>query len=157
MRSQGQSYRRTLERLTADLGVADMVTLEDAYISPEHLEELLASARVVLLPYDSTEQVTSGVLVEAIAAEKAVVATDFPHAAELLRKGAGTLVPQRDPRAIAAALEHYLTDPDALRMAEEAAIRVRPPLLWPSVAQQYESVGEAVASLRLSSKGVASL
>jgi glycosyltransferase involved in cell wall biosynthesis len=133
-----------------------MVSLQDFYISPERLEELLGSAQIVLLPYDSSEQVSSGVLVEAIGAGKAVVATGFPHAVELLSEGAGTLVEHRDPEAIAAALEHYLTDPHALRAAEEAAARLRSQLLWPSVAQRCESVARDAASHRLSWKKLGS-
>ena len=43
-------------------------------------------------------------LIEAVAAGKPVVATRFPHAVELLGDGAGILVPQQDPAAMAAAL-----------------------------------------------------
>ena len=49
---------------------------------------------MVVLPYDSHEQVTSGVLIEAVAAGVPVVATAFPHAVELL---------SRRPRAARAA------------------------------------------------------
>jgi glycosyltransferase involved in cell wall biosynthesis len=35
-------------------------------------------ADVILLPYDSRDQVTSGVLVEAVAAGKPVIASAFP-------------------------------------------------------------------------------
>ena len=55
----------------------------------------------MLLPYDSREQVTSGVLIEAVAAGEPVVATAFPHAVELLADGAGLLVGRSDPAAIA--------------------------------------------------------
>ena len=48
------------------------------------LTDLIQSAAVVVLPYDSTDQVTSGVLVDAIASGRPVVATAFPHAVELL-------------------------------------------------------------------------
>jgi len=36
----------------------------------------------VVLPYDSVDQVTSGVLVEAAASSKAVISSSFPHAVE---------------------------------------------------------------------------
>ena len=48
------------------------------------LTALIQSCAVVVLPYDSTDQVTSGVLVDAIASGRPVVATAFPHAVELL-------------------------------------------------------------------------
>ena len=56
------------------------------------LTALVQSSAVVVLPYDSTDQVTSGVLVDAIAAGRPVVATAFPHAVELLGSGAGIVV-----------------------------------------------------------------
>ena len=55
----------------------------------------------MVLPYDSADQVTSGVLVDAVAAGRPVVSTAFPHAVELLASGAGLVVPQRDPGALA--------------------------------------------------------
>ena len=60
--------------------------------------KLISAADVVLLPYDSPEQVTSGVLIEAVTAGKPVVSTCFPHAVELLGGGAGLLVGRQGPR-----------------------------------------------------------
>ena len=60
----------------------------------------------MVLPYDSTQQVTSGVLVEAIAKGRPVVATAFPHAVELLSSGAGIVVNHQDQDALAAARRH---------------------------------------------------
>ena len=73
---------------------------------------VVAQADVVLLPYDSKEQVTSGVLVEAVTAGKPVVSTGFPHAVEALGSGAGMLVDRQDPTAIADGLRRVLTEPD---------------------------------------------
>ena len=56
-------------------------------------------------------------LTEAVAAGKPVVSTAFPHAVELLSGGAGLLVPQRDPAALAAALRRVLTE-DGLGRAD---------------------------------------
>ena len=69
----------------------------------------LISAADVVLPYDWLEQVTSGVLIEAVTAGKPVVSTCFPHAVELL--GAGLLVDRQDPAGIARALQRALTEP----------------------------------------------
>ena len=85
------------------------------------LTALIQSAAVVVLPYDSTDQVTSGVLVDSIASGRPVVATAFPHAVELLGSGAGTVVGHDDPDALVAALRRLLTDPRvAGSMAAEA-------------------------------------
>jgi len=53
---------------------------------------------MVILPYDSPDQVTSGVLVDAIAAGRPVIATAFPHAVELLSSGAASWCRVATPR-----------------------------------------------------------
>jgi glycosyltransferase involved in cell wall biosynthesis len=92
---------------------------------------------VVVLPYDSTEQVTSGVLVDAIAAGRPVVATAFPHAIELLASGAGLVVDHDDTDAMARALRRILLDPVLAARMEAEAHRLAPSLGWPVVAGHY--------------------
>jgi glycosyltransferase involved in cell wall biosynthesis len=141
---QGEAYRHMLQQRATDAGVADMVRFEDSYVDEGVLGRLIGRADVVVLPYDSTEQVTSGVLVEAVAAGKPVVATAFPHAVELLSSGAGLVVPHRDGQALGQALYRVLTEPgQALRMRAQAA-RIAPGLDWPSVADQYLALAATV-------------
>ena len=141
---QGEAYRYMLQQRATDAGVADMVRFEDSYVDEGVLGRLIGRADVVVLPYDSTEQVTSGVLVEAVAAGKPVVATAFPHAVELLSSGAGLVVPHRDGQALGQALYRVLTEPgQALRMRAQAA-RIAPGLDWPSVADQYLALAATV-------------
>ncbi|MEK8108330.1 glycosyltransferase [Micromonospora sp. M12] len=94
----GEAYRAGLHQLGAQLGVAHAVDYQDVYHDQETLGRLIRSADVVVLPYDSREQVTSGVLIEAVAAGVPVVATAFPHAVELLTGGPGLVVPTRTRR-----------------------------------------------------------
>jgi glycosyltransferase involved in cell wall biosynthesis len=117
------------------------------------LESFIMGGDIALLPYDNEEQVTSGVLTEAIAAGLPVVATAFPHAVELLAGGAGTVVPIRDPDAIARALKWYLTDRRALSTASAAACRAAEHLSWPRVAAAYD--GLAAGLLTSHRRGVA--
>ena len=112
------------------------------------LGELIGAADVVLLPYDSLEQVTSGVLIEAITAGKPVISTSFPHAVEVLGGGAGLLVERQDPAAIAGALHRVLTEPGlSARMSRHAA-DLAPQLLWPAVARRYRDLAATVARSR---------
>jgi glycosyltransferase involved in cell wall biosynthesis len=107
----GDAYRTGLHRLGAQLGIAHAVDHLPRYHDEDTLRTLIGSADVVVLPYDSLEQVTSGVLTEAVAAGIPVVATAFPHAVELLSDGRGLLVPHQDPAALAAAIRRVITDP----------------------------------------------
>lgn len=135
----GERYRDGLIVRAGQLGLTDSVQFDARYLARPELHRLVQQADVVLLPYDSREQVTSGVLIEAITAGKPVVSTGFPHANELLASGAGLLVERQDPSAIAAALRRVLTEPGlAERMGAEAS-RIAPELLWPAVAEQYRA------------------
>jgi glycosyltransferase involved in cell wall biosynthesis len=140
LRGQGERYRSHLADLARDLGVDSMVRFINRYLTSADLASLRGLADVCLLPYESREQVTSGALVEAIGAGLPVIATEFPHAVELLGSGAGQLVGHDDPAGIAQAIELYLTDPEAVATANAAIDRVRPSLSWLTVAQRYESL-----------------
>ncbi|NGY63117.1 glycosyltransferase [Lentzea sp. NEAU-D13] len=146
---EGETYRRNLRNRAAAFGVVDLLEFDSTYLEVDALAELVGLADVVLLPYDSSEQVTSGVLVEALAARKPVVATEFPHAVELLADGAGLLVPHRDPAAITAALRRVLTEPGlAARMSDRSA-SLAPALSWSAVASRYRELAEHLLAARV--------
>jgi polysaccharide biosynthesis protein PslF len=133
----GDRYRDSLLSRAQDLGVTDQVRFDSRYLDAASLRRLVAHAEVIVLPYDSPDQVTSGVLVEAIAARTPVVATRFPHAVELLADGCGILVNHRDPVSIADALRRILTDRTAAAsMAAAAGVAARD-VGWPDIAQRY--------------------
>jgi glycosyltransferase involved in cell wall biosynthesis len=145
----GEQYRQALAARARGLGVDDMVEIDASYLAMSELANLVAAADVVLLPYDSPDQVTSGVLIEAVAAGRPVVSTGFPHAVELLATGSGLIVPRRDPDAIAGAVRRVLTEPGlAERMAAQAS-RQAPSLVWSSVAQRYRSLAAGLVTDRL--------
>jgi polysaccharide biosynthesis protein PslF len=104
------------------------------------LMRFVASASIVVLPYDSRDQVTSGVLVDALAAGRPVIATAFPHAVELLSDGAGVIVPHEDPLAMADAIRQVTSDHELLTSMGEAASRLAPTLSWSAVAARYADV-----------------
>lgn len=145
----GEAYREQLGEQIRRLGVGANVSLDGRYRDAAGLAALVGNADVVLLPYDSTEQVTSGVLIEAIAALRPVVATRFPHAVELLAGGAGLLVPHRDPGAIATALRTVLTRADAAAAMTRAAAMTAPQLHWAAVADRYRELTEQILTARL--------
>jgi glycosyltransferase involved in cell wall biosynthesis len=141
---EGDVYREMLVERTRANGVAASVTFDAAYRDLPSLTRLIQDASVVVLPYDSRDQVTSGVLVDAIAAGRPVVATAFPHAVELLSSGAGIVVPHEDPTALAGAVRRVLTEPGlAASMAAEAA-RLAPTLGWQAVGRQYAGLAEQI-------------
>jgi len=145
----GAGYRDELVRLAAELGVSAVIDFHDGYLAPDTLHQLVHSADLILLPYDSVEQVTSGVLTEAVAAGKPVISTRFPHAVELLGEGTGLLVDREDPAAIAAAVRSVLTDRGLARDLARRARRVGEGLGWRDVAGAYLAVCDRVSRRRI--------
>ncbi len=148
--AQGESYRRGRVDQAERHGLSSSVVFDADYRDVESLTTLIQSSTVVVLPYDSKDQVTSGVLVDAIAAGRPVVATAFPHAVELLSSGAGLVVDHDDPDAMAFALRSVLTRPElAASMAAEAS-RLAPSLGWSMIAGEYLRLADRLMTERLS-------
>jgi len=136
--SQGDAYREGLVARVRALGLDAAVEFDGRYLDNDALTVAVRQSDLVVLPYESTEQVTSGVLVEALAAGKPVIATAFPHAVELLGTGAGIVVPHDDPMALTAALRRVFTHPSPMaRMAAEARL-IASTLYWPNIARRYD-------------------
>jgi glycosyltransferase involved in cell wall biosynthesis len=146
LQRDGEEYRDGLARRAHELGVSDVVELTDHYLDAGELAELVQRADVVLLPYDSREQVTSGVLIEAVAAGRPVVSTAFPHAVELLGDGTGLVVPQQDPAALGVALRRVLAEPGLADAMADRAARKAPDLLWRAVADRYRQIAGSLAA-----------
>ena len=117
----GEAYRNGLVARAERLGVADMVTFTPGYLDVASLGSLAAAADVVILPYDSREQVTSGVLIEAVTARRPVIATAFPTPSSC------------SARAPASSSTTTTPMPWPTRSARCCASRRRPPS-WPSGA-----------------------
>jgi len=144
---EGEAYRESLHALVSELGLGDRVRIVDDYLDAAQLAALVQSADAVLLPYDSRDQVTSGVLVEAIAAGKPVVATAFPHAVELLGEGVGSVVAHEDPAAIAVALRAALARPGSSE--ESPGTPASTGMTWADVAPRYRELADALIARSL--------
>lgn len=145
---EGEEYRRMLRRLSRDLGVADRVDFVDEYLARDELAHEIAEADLVVLPYDSRVQATSGVLVEALSARVPVIATRFPYAREMIPHGQGWLVPHQDPRGLADAVEQ------AMRASRQPARAPWPSRVrgvstdWADVAEMYRRLVDRAVAVR---------
>lgn len=101
----------------ADEGVVDWWGHRD------DVREVWAAAHVAILPTSYGEGLPKALL-EAAACGRALVASDHPGCSELIVNGVnGLLVPERDPAALAAALERLATDAALRRCLATAARR----------------------------------
>jgi glycosyltransferase involved in cell wall biosynthesis len=143
----GDAYRNSLMQRARDNGVSAQVLFDSKYRSVPDLISLAHRASLVVLPYDSIDQITSGVLVDAIAAGKPVIATEFPHAIELVGRGCGVVVPHADPRAIANAISHVVDHPENLREMEERTLEIGIEHDWKAVAASYCHLGGQLSAM----------
>jgi glycosyltransferase involved in cell wall biosynthesis len=142
MAAEGEAYRDALIEQARRRGVADSVSFDAGYYDGAMLTAFIQQSAVVVLPYDSTEQVSSGVLVEAIASGRPVVATAFPHAVEMLNGGVGIVVDHDDPAALASALRRVVTQPRLAGDMAAAARALAPEVAWPAVADAYVGLAQ---------------
>lgn len=148
----GDSYMQHLERRIAAGGLGNQVVFDGRYQDDEDLLRVVAAADVVILPYDNSQQISSGVLTEAISAGRPVVATAFPHAIEMLEGGAGIVVDHDDRTAMSQAIATLLTDELAYRRAADAAAAIGSDLGWDAVADRFTAL---LAPLADRSRGIA--
>ncbi len=145
-RTSGESYRESLMALTRSLGLDSMVGFDDRYLDRQSLARLVRSADMIVLPYESADQVTSGVLVEAIAASKPVIATQFAHAVELLRDGAGAVVPFGEPHVLGAKLRQVLSDRSIRELMTSRAQRLAADWYWPTIGARFTEMMSDIAA-----------
>jgi glycosyltransferase involved in cell wall biosynthesis len=144
--AEGESYRLSLERLAHDTGVGDHVIFFNRFVTLDELKEFIGATDIYLTPYLNETQITSGTLAYVFGAGNAVVSTPYWHAQELLAGGRGTLVPFRDPSAIAKGVLDYLDDPKLLAQTQREAYQVGRSMIWPAIADSYlQSFNNAVA------------
>lgn len=121
--------RQGLERAIRERGLGESVELLGAR-TQEEVAELMARARLVVLPSvvapDGQMEGLPVVLMEAAAAERAIVAPELSGIPELVEHGeSGLLFPPGDARTLADHVEDLLRDPErARRLARQARRRV---------------------------------
>ena len=146
LENEGEKYRDMLIERAESLGIADRVEFDPSYRPLGSLLDLIAESTCVVLPYDSDDQITSGVLVDAIAAGRPVIATRFPHAEEILADGAGLLVAHGSPDELATAMEQVITDRGLVANMTMLAAAMAPSYRWTTVAADYADLAARVAN-----------
>ncbi|WP_212785290.1 glycosyltransferase [Ferrigenium kumadai] len=139
-----------LKQQAARLGIAHAVTFLGSLNNSE-ISELYRRATVFVAPSIVTAQGDQEglglVLVEALACECPVVASDLPAIRDVIVHGtSGWLVPQKNPRAIAGAVVELLAEPGLRRqLAAKGRDYVSRNFDWSIVAARYGALLEKLA------------
>ena len=140
---EGEAYREELMALAQELGVADHIEWHNRFLETEDLLDQLEACDIYLTPYCNLQQSTSGTLSYAVALGKAVIATPYLHARELLADDAGVLIEPDSAIAIADAVNLLLGRPEELHRLQQRAYKRGRGTIWPRFAEAAASLIEA--------------
>jgi len=148
LKSEGNAYRNSLERLVDQLGLDNHVVFHNRFVTLEELLGYIGVAEIYVTPYPNRNQITSGTLAYAVGTGKVVVSTPYWHAEEMLADGRGRIFPFGDSDALAANVVELLGDP-----TKHAAIRKRAyaycrPMIWKEVARSFLALAADAAKER---------
>jgi glycosyltransferase involved in cell wall biosynthesis len=129
----GGEERESLERLTADLGVASRVTFAGRLTDEQMLDALARCRGVVFSPL---QEDYGFVTAEAFASRKAVITCrDSGGPAELVEDGISGFVTEPDPASLGAAMRRLAEDAALAERIGSAAFAAGAKLSWPAVVR----------------------
>jgi glycosyltransferase involved in cell wall biosynthesis len=129
------------QALARELGVDGRIEWRLRFVRDREVEELMAQAAVVVLPYRELD--SSGVLATAIGYGRPVVVTDVGSLGEQVREfGAGAVVAPGDSTALAEACNALLRSPEQLERAAAGAAAAAAALTWDAAAAAHERLYE---------------
>ncbi len=138
-------YPKTIRALATQIGISKRVVFT-GYVPESLVPGLLASAEVIVLPYEGGIS-QSGPLNKALASGCAIVATDVPGIREIIRDGSeGRLIPPRSPEVLGEAIKALLEDPAKAReLRRQARAKAETSLAWSAVAARTLEVYESLS------------
>lgn len=141
-REHGEEYRSSLVRRVNELGLADHVIFQNRFVTLEELCQFLGAADIYISPYINEAQIVSGTLAYALGAGKAVIATPYWYATEMLAEDRGRLVPFRNSEALGEAINDLLDHETERHAMRKRAYTYGRQMIWPEVARRYLDVFE---------------
>ena len=139
----GYLYKNKLKDIVTSLGLENNVIFYDRFVSKSELNDLLAATDIYVTPYLNKEQLTSGTLAFAVGSGKAVVATPYWAAEELLADGRGVLVPFNDSKKMAEEINHLLSDEQLLKNIMQRAYDYGRAITWSNIGMMYWEIFNA--------------
>jgi len=133
---EGERYRKKLMKLVEELQLENHVRFHNRFLSKRELIKYLQATDVYITPYISPNQISSGTLVYALGAGRAIISTPYLHAIETLTQGRGLFCEFKNPRSIAKCIERLLDD-RLRKTMERKAYKYSRRFVWSNVSNKY--------------------
>ncbi len=146
--NEGETYRQMLQRQIKELGLENHVAFQNRFLSRIELTRYLQATDIYIMPYLGYNQISSGTLINALAAGRVVISTPFPHAKEVLSNGRGFLCDFKNSRSIADLVEKILSNERLKNQTETKAHEYSRSFIWSRVAEKYADLFAHVQNIR---------
>ncbi len=137
VRSEGETYRISLERLAKELGIQKHVSFYNRFVELRELTDFIGAADLYITPYLNPAQAVSGTLAYSFGCGQAVISTPYWHAEELLDDDRGVLVPFADSPALAREMIALLGDDQRRHAMRKRAYLLGREMVWSHVSGLY--------------------
>ncbi len=136
-KKEGEKYRNMLEREVKEHNLQKHVKFYNKYLTKKEIIQYLKATDLYICPSLTPEQITSGTLVYAMGCGRAVIATPFLHARDVVTKDRGRLVSFGSAPSIRKAIMELLEQKDRTRELERNAYAYTRPMIWQNVGISY--------------------
>lgn len=140
LKSEGEAYRLSLERLARNLGIQKNVIFYNRFVDIDELKEFIGAADIYITPYLNEAQITSGTLSYSFGCGKAVISTPYWHAKDLLMDGKGILIPFNEPAKTSEAIIELIENETKRHTIRKLAYTAGREMTWNIVASHYLDV-----------------
>lgn len=137
---EGEGYRRFLEGIVRKLHLENNVSFINRYLTLKDLLSYIQVSDICISCNLNLDQSVSGTLSYALGSGRAVIATKFRQAEQVVTPEVGRLVRPQDPVEIQEALLDLLKDPQKLSEMHWNAYKKTRSMLWTNVADEYLEV-----------------
>jgi glycosyltransferase involved in cell wall biosynthesis len=154
-RVEGEKYRRMLFEQVKELGLKNHVAFQNRFLSKMELIRYLQATDIYITPYPGANQISSGTLINALAAGRAVVSTPYLHAKEVLNNGRGVLCDFKNSASIADAMETLLSNENLKMKTETKAYEYSRSFIWSRVAKKYANLFNLISEHKVEAYPIA--
>ena len=134
---EGELYRKKLIKLVDNLDLYENVKFHNRFLRERELIKYLQATDIYITPSLEPNQISSGTLVYAMGAGKAIIATPYLHAQEALAEGRGLFCKFRDHRSIRDDINQLLEDEELRRNMQRKVYSYSRDFTWAVVAKRY--------------------
>jgi glycosyltransferase involved in cell wall biosynthesis len=142
IKRSGESFREHLKEMVADLKLDKNVIFIDRYLTNRELILYFLATDICILPYLGKDQISSGVLSQAIGCGKMIISTPYLHATEALSDGRGILTDFKDSYDIAQKTSMLIQDGELRRKMEARTYTYGRSITWSEIARRYQKLFE---------------